>query len=90
MYYLEISNGINATRDVALHMVHNTAGTGMCFSRMQLYIYDMPVIYCVIVVEVKKSTPVNSVADTSSINEYLLCILQEILNLASSTVAALE
>lgn len=62
----------------------------MWFSHVQSYIYNMSVIHCMIVVEVKKSTPVNSVADTTSISEYLLCILQEILNLASSIVAALE
>lgn len=43
-----------------------------------------------IAVEVKNSTPVNSVADASGISEYLPCILQEILSLVSSTVAVLE
>lgn len=63
-------------------MVYNTAGT------VQSYIEY--ICYIVVVVEIKKSTPVHSVADTSSISEYLTCILQEILSLASSTVAALE
>lgn len=73
-----------------LLMAHNTAGTGICFSLVQSYIYNISVIYCVIAVEVKKSTSVKSVADASGISEYLPCILQQILSLVSSTVAALE